>query len=177
MADAPVVLVAYDREWPRQFEAERGLLNGVLAPWLDGGIHHVGSTAVPGIVAKPIIDMVAGVHDLQDSRAAFDPLREQLYEYGLHRSSAHWFYKHPSRWDFQHTHHLHLTEPGSDLWRERLAFRDALRADPALMAEYEALKLGLAEQQREGRSAYTTAAKRPFVARALASVGIQLRPR
>ena len=71
------------------------------------------------------------------------------------------------------THGLHLTEPGSDLWRERLAFRDALRSDRALATEYEALKLWLAYEHREDGAAYT-AGKRAFVVRVLASAGLQL---
>jgi GrpB-like predicted nucleotidyltransferase (UPF0157 family) len=70
------------------------------------------------------------------------------------------------------THNLHLTEPGSDLWRERLAFRDLLRADPALAGEYEALKLRLAQEHRTDVAAYT-AGKRDFVAGVLATVGMQ----
>lgn len=171
------IIVPYDPEWPRRFEAERAVLELVLAPWLKGGIHHIGSTALPGIAAKPIIDMVAGVRDLDEARAAFDPLRELSYEPAFHRPGTHWFYKPPSPSLEKRTHHLHLTEPGSDLWRERLAFRDALRADPALVAEYQALKLQLVEDEREGRGAYTAVAKRPFVASVLASAGIQLRPR
>ena len=71
------------------------------------------------------------------------------------------------------THSLHLTRPGSDLWRERLAFRDALRVDPALVAEYEALKLGLAEAHPADVVAYTTG-KRAFVGRVLAGAGVPL---
>jgi GrpB-like predicted nucleotidyltransferase (UPF0157 family) len=56
-----IAVVPYDPEWPRRFEGERALLEQVLAPWLEDGIHHVGSTAIPGLAAKPIIDMVAGV--------------------------------------------------------------------------------------------------------------------
>jgi GrpB-like predicted nucleotidyltransferase (UPF0157 family) len=168
-----IAVVPYDPEWPRRFEAERVLLERVLAPWLEGGIHHVGSTAVPGLAAKPTIDIVAGVRDLEKARTAFDPLREHSYEYEPHRPGiAHHFAKPPaSRW-WERTHNLHLTEPGSDLWRERLAFRDALRADPELAAEYEALKLGLA-QDRRAPGAYT-GDKRDFVVRVLANVGIQL---
>jgi GrpB-like predicted nucleotidyltransferase (UPF0157 family) len=151
-------------EWPRRFEAERALLGRLLDPWLEGGIHHVGSTAVPGLAAKPIIDMMAGVRDLDEARAAFEPLRGLSYEYEPHRPGiAHHFAK-PA-------YGLHLTEPGSDLWLERLAFRDALRADPDLSAEYEALKLGLA-QKHVALAAYT-GDKRPFVARVLASAGLQ----
>lgn len=166
------VVVPYDPEWPRRFEAERALLERVLAPWLEGGIHHIGSTAIPGIAAKPSIDMMAGVRDLDEARAAFEPLREVSYHYAPHRPGiAHHFAK-PSVRPDAITHGLHLTEPGSDLWRERLAFRDALRSDPLLAAEYEALKLRLAAEHPEDGGAYTVA-KRPFVARVLASAGLQ----
>jgi GrpB-like predicted nucleotidyltransferase (UPF0157 family) len=172
--DAHIAVLPYDPEWPRRFEAERALLERVLAPWLEGGVHHVGSTAVPGLAAKPIVDMVAGVRDLEEARAAFDPLREHSYEHAFHRPRTHWFSKPTSAPWWERTHHLHLTEPASDLWRERLAFRDALRADPALAAEYEALKLRLAREHGADVEAYT-AGKRAFVARVLADAGIRLR--
>ena len=167
-----VVLVPYDPEWPRRFDEERQLLERVLAPWLEGGVHHVGSTAIPGIAAKPIIDMIAGVRDFEEARAAYEPLRAHGYRYAPHRPGiAHHFAK-PSLALAEFTHSLHLTEPGSDLWNERLAFRDALRADGALAREYEALKLRLAEEHRHDIGEYTTA-KREFVARVLAMYGLQ----
>jgi GrpB-like predicted nucleotidyltransferase (UPF0157 family) len=168
-----IAVVPYDLAWPRRFEAERALLEDVLRPWLRGGIHHVGSTAVRGLAAKPIIDMIAGVRDLEEAHAAFGPLAEHEYVYAPHRPTvAHHFSK-PSLDLSEVTHGLHLTEAGSDLWRERIAFRDALRADAALAAEYEALKLRLAEQHRNDVAAYTQA-KRAFVARVL---GPSLAPR
>jgi GrpB-like predicted nucleotidyltransferase (UPF0157 family) len=167
-----IVVVPYDPDWPRRFEAERALLEGILAPWLEGGIHHVGSTAIPGIAGKPIIDMMAGVRDFQEARAAFDPLGEESYLYDPHRPGiAHHFAK-PSRRLSEMTHGLHLTEWGTDLWLERLAFRDALRSNPDLGAEYEALKIRLADEHRDDGRAYTTG-KRAFVARVLASAGLQ----
>ncbi len=170
-----IVLVPYDSEWARRFQAERDLLERVLAPWLQDGIHHIGSTAIPGIAAKPIIDMIAGVRDLEEARAAFDPLREHDYLLAPHRTSeAHHFCK-PSLRLSELTHGLHLTEPGSDLWRERLAFRDALRGDPALVDAYEALKLRLAQKHADDVAAYTCD-KRAFVAGVLASVGISAAP-
>ena len=173
MADEqPVEAVPYDPEWPRRFEEERAALEQVLAPWLEGGIHHVGSTSIPGLAAKPVIDMIAGVRDLEKARAAFAPLGELDYEYAPHRARTHHFAKPAADPCGAHTHGLHLTEPGSDLWIERLAFRDALRADPGLAAEYEALKLGLAS----GAAAGYTVAKRPFVARVLAAAGIEIPP-
>jgi GrpB-like predicted nucleotidyltransferase (UPF0157 family) len=172
-ASGSVAVVPYDPEWPRRFEAERAVLERVLAPWLEDGIHHVGSTAIPGIAAKPVIDMIAGVRDFEEARAAFEPLREQSYIHTPHRPGiAHHFSK-PSARLPETLYGLHLTEPGSDLWRERLAFRDALRCDPALAVEYEALKQRLAEECRLDLSAYT-AGKRDFVIRVLADLGIRL---
>jgi len=170
--DELIAVVRYDPQWPRRFEAERALLGHVLAPWLEGGIHHIGSTAIPGIAAKPIIDMIAGVHDFEEARAAYEPLGEQSYIYAPHRPGiAHHFSK-PSLRLSEMRFSLHLTEPESDLWRERLAFREALRADSALAAEYEALKRRLAEENGDDTEAYTTG-KRDFVGRVLASAGLQ----
>jgi GrpB-like predicted nucleotidyltransferase (UPF0157 family) len=165
-----VVIVPYDPNWKHRFEAERILLERVLAPWLRGGVHHVGSTAIPGIAAKPIIDIVAGVNDFKAARAAFEPLRRASYSYSPHRPGiAHHFAKPSPRLA---EYGLHLTEPESDLWRERLAFRDALRGDATLAAEYEALKLRLAEEYSNDVAAYTRG-KRTFVARVLASAGLR----
>jgi GrpB-like predicted nucleotidyltransferase (UPF0157 family) len=172
VADDPILVVEYDPEWPRRFETERELLERLLVPWLEGGIHHVGSTAIPGIAAKPIIDMMVGVRDLEEARAAFEPLREHSYLYAPHRPGITHHFAKPSLRFSEMTHGLHLTEPGSDLWRERLVFRDALRADSALDAEYEALKLQLAKKHRDDVGTYTLR-KRAFVARVLASAGLQ----
>ncbi len=168
-----VELVMYDPDWPRLFEAERAQLERVLAPWLEGGIHHVGSTAVPGLAAKPVIDMIAGVCDLEVSRAAFQPLVELGYQYTPHRPRTHHFSKPDGAPWWALTHNLHLTEVGTDLWSERLAFRDALRDDPALAAEYQVLKLRLANEHTAGRREYTVS-KRPFVALVLAGRGIDI---
>jgi len=160
------IVVPYDPLWPRLFEVERGKLEAVLAPWLEEGVHHVGSTAVVGLAAKPTIDMIAGVRHLEDARAAFEPLRALGYHYREHRPEAHLFWR-PG-------YGIHLTEPGSDLWRERLAFRDALRANGELAAEYEEWKLRHAATIPEPRP--YTADKRPLVARVLADAGIDLKP-
>jgi GrpB-like predicted nucleotidyltransferase (UPF0157 family) len=170
-----ITLEPYDPAWSQAFEAERMLLERVLAPWLRGGVHHVGSTAVPDIRSKPIVDVIAGVSDLEIARGAFEPLGEHEYVYTPHRPDiAHHFSK-PSARLFEATHGLHLTEPGSALWRERLTFRDRLRADPVLAREYEALKVKLANDHPGDVDAYTKG-KRALVARVLAGAGIALRP-
>jgi GrpB-like predicted nucleotidyltransferase (UPF0157 family) len=137
----------------------------VLEPWLEGGIQHIGATSVPGLAAKPFIDMMAGVRNFEEARAAYEPLLAAGWAHTPHRPGiAHHFSKGECG--------LHLTEPGSDLWNERLAFRDALRADPELVADYAALKLRLAEEHPYDIEAYT-AGKRPFVGRVLTRAGLE----
>ncbi len=171
----PVAVVAHRPGWADEFAAERDRLVPHLAPWLTGGLHHVGSTAVAGLAAKPVIDMVAGVASLAGARAALPVLAELGYGHADHRPhEALWFFL-PStsaeRLDERRCH-LHLTAVGSDLWVERLAFRDALRADAGLAREYEELKLALA-READGIEGYT-AGKRAFVARVLAGAGVAL---
>jgi GrpB-like predicted nucleotidyltransferase (UPF0157 family) len=168
-----LALVPYDAEWPRSFQAERIALERALSPWLDGGIHHVGSTAIPGLAAKPIIDIVAGVRNLDEARAAYEVLSDCDYVHTPHRPGvAHHFSK-PSARLSATKYGLHLTEPESDLWRERLVFRDELRSDPELAREYEALKRRAAERHSTDVAAYT-AAKREFVGQVLDRAGIAL---
>lgn len=139
-----IVVTDHDPGWAAWFEAESSELARALAAWLTDGIHHVGSTAVPGLAAKPILDMIAGVRDLTEAASVIPVLRDLSYAHAPHRPRALWFYKPASAGPHQHTCHLHLTEPGSDLWRERLAFRDALRTDPDLARQYQELKQRLA---------------------------------
>lgn len=170
-----IAVVDYDPGWAARFEVERGALAHVLSPWLHGGIHHIGSTAVPGLAAKPILDIMAGVRDLRSAVAAVPVLQGLSYGHGDHRPDALWFYKPASPGLAERTCQLHLTEPGSSLWRERLPFRDALRADPELAREYQDLKLRLGSSAT-GLEDYT-AGKRAFVSAVLARSGIQLLPR
>ena len=131
-SDEAVRLTPYDPAWPAAFERERVALEASIGPWVVGGIHHVGSTAVPGLEAKPIVDILAGVEDLEDSRECFEPLAALEYLYAPYRSDEmHWFCKpRPER----RTHHLHLVPVGSRRYVEELAFRDLLRADPKVAA-------------------------------------------
>ena len=159
-----VEIATYDPTWPERFASERALLARVVAPWLDGGIEHVGSTAVPGLAAKPVVDIMVGVRDLEEARAAIPLLAAESYCYHPYRDYFHWFCKpSPEYREF----HLYLIEPTHPQWHARLAFRDRLRADPAAAAEYEALKRTLAVEHRDDREAYTDA-KVAFVERVVA---------
>jgi GrpB-like predicted nucleotidyltransferase (UPF0157 family) len=152
-ADERVRTVRADPDWARRFEDQRVLLEAAIGEWVVGGIHHVGSTAVPGLDAKPIIDILVGVSDLDVSRECFEPLAKLEYLYAPYRTSEmHWFCKpHPSR----RTHHAHLVPVGSERYRDELAFRDYLRAHPRSAAEYAVLKRGLAMRFAQDRNAYT----------------------
>ncbi len=163
-SEAPVHVVAYDQSWPALFEAERTILSEILRPWLTGPIEHVGSTAVPGLPAKPVIDLMAGVDTLEASRSALRPLEDFGYHYAPYRAELmHWLCK-PGL--YVRTHHLHLVPFRSPLWDERLRFRDCLRSTPAVADEYAALKYQLAEIHRFDREAYTQA-KGAFIAQVL----------
>jgi GrpB-like predicted nucleotidyltransferase (UPF0157 family) len=168
MTDAPIHVVPYDPSWSAAFEREKTFLEHVLSPWRRGPIEHVGSTAVVGLCAKPVIDIMAGVVSLAASLPAKDALREAGYQYAEYKTDVmHWFCK-PSF--ALRTHHLHLVPFESPLWKARLKFRDALRADPVLRSEYAALKIELAKRFEFDREAYTDA-KSPFIERFLASAG------
>ena len=141
-------------------------MDQAIGRWATGGIHHVGSTAVPGLEAKPIIDILVGVDSLEASRACFDPLAGIGYLYAPYRTDEmHWFCKpHPSR----RTHHLHLVPTGSRRFRDELAFRDRLRASSETAEAYAALKRDLAKRFADDREAYTDA-KAGFIRRIVGS--------
>jgi len=171
--EAPVEIVPYDPGWPRQFEEEEQALRRALAPWLVGPVEHIGSTAIPGLAAKPVIDIMAGVETLDASRPAIVALANLRYCYAPYRTdSEHWFCK-PS--PAFRTHHLHLIPFESPRWSETIAFRDYLRSHARIAAEYSDLKRRLAEAYRFDREAYTDA-KGPFIAR-MTALALQERSR
>lgn len=153
MPEAPVEIVAYDSAWPLRFQEEAAVLRHALAAWLVGPIEHIGSTAVPGLAAKNVIDIMAGVRTLDSSRPACAAASQLGYCYAPYQVELeHWFCK-PSP-TFR-THHLHLVPMGSPQWIRPIAFRDYLRTHPSIRDEYEALKRQLAAQHRFDREAYT----------------------
>jgi GrpB-like predicted nucleotidyltransferase (UPF0157 family) len=168
-ADEAILLTPYQPQWPERFERERSALSEAIGPWVVGGIHHVGSTAVPGLTAKPIIDILVGVADLESSRGTMERLADIEYLYAPYLDDRmHWFCKpHPAR----RTHHLHLVPVDSNRYLEELAFRDSLRADPGLAGEYSTLKQRLAQLFRNDRTAYTKA-KSDFIGAALVGRGL-----
>ena len=164
--EAPIEIVDYDPGWPAMFEAEQILLAEVLRPWLAGPIEHIGSTAMPGMPAKPVIDIMAPVRSIEASRPAILEVARLNYVYFPYRAEImHWFCKPSAAF---RTHHLHLVPLGSQRWGDCLAFRDAIRGNVDLANEYSALKRRLATEFKFDREAYTEG-KSPFVQRVLSA--------
>lgn len=173
----PIVIVDYDPQWPAMFEAEAERLSEALGP-LALRIDHVGSTSVPGLAAKPVIDMQISVKPLMisENEERDRPLEAQSDEprYGRWRTvleelgyryfhdpdfEDYPFFCRPPAWP--HVFHIHVCESGTRHERRHLAFRDALRGDPALAQGYAELKRRLAKEHsaatHESRNAYNNA--------------------
>jgi GrpB-like predicted nucleotidyltransferase (UPF0157 family) len=157
--DAPIEIVQYDPEWPTRFasECER------LLPLVTGAeIHHIGSTAVPGMPAKPVIDLMALVQELDAPILALLDQGGYRYPEAFNATLSH------RRWlcrptAVHRTHHLHLVDERAELARH-LRFRDLLRANATLRCEYARLKRDLAEHMGDDREAYSEA-KSAFIDR------------
>ncbi len=159
MQDEEVTIEPYDPQWPKKYEVEKRLLEKTLGSWIDGGVHHVGSTAVPNLAAKPIIDILIGVKNLEEAKACIPLLESIGYCYAPYRPHIHWFCKpSPAHREF----HLQLMESTHREWHARFVFRDFLRMHPETIVEYATLKTTLAEKFRNDREAYTEA-KNEFV--------------
>ncbi len=169
--DERVEIVEYDPAWPQRFAEEAAALRALLPERLVGRIEHFGSTAVPGMPAKPIIDMIVEVPDLEAVRREVAPLLvARGYEFFWRPTSPGdpdidyaWFIKRDAAG--RRTHHIHFLPPGSPYW-DRLGFRDLLIADPALARAYAAVKRQAATSRPEDRAAYARA-KGDFIREAL----------
>ena len=148
-----VIVVPYDEHWPLLFEQAAAELRTALGPAILA-VHHVGSTAIPGLSAKPILDVLVEVQDFDDARQLVPALRSLGYEFRPEEEipDRHYFRRPPG--GQLRTHHLSLAEPGSHYHRVTLAFRDALRRDAELAAAYARLKLELTERFPFDRPAY-----------------------
>lgn len=155
LSDESIWITPYDLKWPISFELERIALDEAIGRWAIGGIHHVGSTAVPGLGGRPIIDILVGTESLADSLACFGPLIELDYLYSASRpEQMHRFCKpHPGRC----THHLHLVPVRSVRYSEELALRDILRANSQIAIGYAGLKRDLGRHAAGNREYYAAA--------------------
>ena len=165
-----VAIVPYDTRWPALFRAEKQHLLACLPADLVGRIEHCGSTAVPGLAAKPIVDMLVEVADLEATRRRIAPILEaQGYDYFWRPTHGDdgppfyaWFIKRDPRTGAR-THHIHMVEAGFAGHWDWLRFRDHLAVHPEAAAAYAALKRRLAADFPHDRAAYTEG-KSAFIA-------------
>lgn len=164
-----VRVVSYDRRWPHLFEVASRELRIALGSSIVA-VLHVGSTSVPGLCAKPILDILVTVPDFEASLELVPRLEDLGYEYRPDEEipDRHYFRR---RRGTARTHHLSLAEASSRHHRVTLAFRDALRADPSLASDYAGLKLHLARRFPRDRQVYLEG-KSGFIARVLGESGL-----
>jgi GrpB-like predicted nucleotidyltransferase (UPF0157 family) len=162
-------IMPYRNEWPKQFRAERERLIA-LAPELLA-VEHIGSTAVPGLPAKPIIDIMAAIASMELADKIVNRLCANGYvtsaDFNRSLGDRRWLMRHAGG---HRTHHLHLVLRDSQHWLECIRFRDALRQDGELAARYADLKQRLASQFGNDRDGYGHA-KAAFIASAISGAG------
>ncbi len=166
----PVYIVAYDPSWPTLFAQERNRLLETARQWIEE-VEHVGSTAIPGLDAKPVIDLMVGLKSMADASSCVEPLTNLGYSYWAEGAQPHHnlFVRFVDPVLSALTHNFHLVEADGQYWEERLLFRDYLRNHPETAKEYAELKYMLSTRHRDDREAYT-AAKADFVSEVVCRV-------
>lgn len=164
-----VRLVDHEPSWAAAYEKEAAALRECLGR-VVACTHHIGSTAIPGIFAKPILDILVEVTDLDAVDAHNHTMAvagyEAMGEYGI--PGRRYFRKHNARGE--RSHHVHVFAAGTDQVRRHVAFRDLLRADPILAAEYSDLKRRLAREHPDDSRRYTDG-KTAFIYGAIMDLG------
>ena len=157
-----IIIKSYDPKWPQLFEAERDTLMEAIGHYVSE-IEHVGSTAVPGLAAKPVIDIMVGLRRLLDAQDCIMPIEAMGYEYVPEFENEfperRYFRKSTSG---KRTHQIHMVEIGSDFWKRHLRFRDHLREHRETRDQYATLKRELATEFENDREGYTNA-KGPYI--------------
>jgi len=154
--NAPVIIVSYDPQWPKFYESETKLIREVLGGRILA-IEHIGSTAVPNLGGKNIVDIMAGVSSIEEAKQSLAPLGSIGYTEVIPQvGNADWYYclekSKQTRW-----YHLHLVRFGSEHWKKHIVFRDFLRKNPKVAQEYYTLKKELAAKYGTDRLGYTEA--------------------
>ncbi|MCW4051786.1 MAG: GrpB family protein [Candidatus Bathyarchaeota archaeon] len=153
-----VKIVDYDLQWPIVYEEERHRILEATGD-IIAGIEHIGSTSVPNLGAKPIIDIMVAIDKLEDAEKCIKPLQKLRYEYQPEHEAempGRRFFRKGNPPKEQH-YHLHMVELTSEFWQRHLLFRDYLRTHPETAQEYHELKKRLADKYGADRESYTEA--------------------
>jgi GrpB-like predicted nucleotidyltransferase (UPF0157 family) len=164
-----VRLVPYQPAWAELFRQEAERLSAALGDRVVR-VEHVGSTAVPGLDAKPILDIVVAVRDMTDAAVFEEALKPLGYIHKAQNDRPGRLYFVKRLPDDRSTHHLNITELGTECWFTHVAFRDYLREHPEAREEYQKLKLNLVSRSSSDRAAYQEG-KEEFIQRVLAIAG------
>ena len=157
MSNDKVYLIPYDEKWPELAKREIAAIREALSE-INFEIEHIGSTAIPGLAAKPIIDLLIGVAHLSDAAQFIEPLEKLGYSYWRDNPKKDHFYfvkGLPLAGGKGRTHHVHLYQIDHHEIKQRLLFRDYLRAHPESLKTYSDLKSTLAREFSDDREAYT----------------------
>ncbi len=148
-----VKLVPYTSSWQTYFKKEAERLREAIGDRI-ADVRHIGSTAIPGICAKPIIDIMVGLNRLEDLEDLLEPLAALGYLYKGEQTIPGWhfFVKGDAE---RKTHHLHVVASQSNFWTTRLLFQEYLCQHPEVAEAYESLKQQLARQYPNDRASYT----------------------
>lgn len=158
-----VIIVDYNPQWPHMYEQEKSRIQDAIGEYLID-IQHVGSTAIPGLSAKPIIDIMPVIRNISLVEQCVKPLEalDYLYKGELGIPGRHYFSKPIDSSQTGRLYHLHMVEKGHDQWAMYQLFREYMLLHPESVREYDTLKRELAIQYGSDRAAYTEA-KAPFI--------------
>ena len=172
-AEDRVVVEPYNPNWPAAFQAEATAIRAILPPEVSARIEHFGSTAVPGLAAKPIIDILLINPDRAQWPLLINPLASLEYVYWADNPNRErlFFVKGMPPFGQGRSHHVHVRTP--DDAQAALLFRDYLRAHPEIANRYETLKRSLAAAHTTDREGYT-AAKGEFVRAVLSQIAAKV---
>jgi len=167
----PIEIAEYNPRWPLYYEEDKAEILRVIGDKVQA-IEHVGSTAVPGLGAKPIIDIMVAIGHLSEAQACIKPLRSIDYQYVPKYEEfipeRRYFHGGPP----ERHRHLHMVERTSDFWTRHLLFRDYLRAHPEVARQYQELKEELAAEHGSDMEGYTDA-KTSFIESAVAKARME----
>jgi GrpB-like predicted nucleotidyltransferase (UPF0157 family) len=166
-----VIIVDYNPQWPLIFEKEKASILAIAGEHIED-IQHVGSTAVPGLAAKPIVDIMIAVYNLSLVEKCVELIASLNYgylgEFGI--PERHFFRKPPSDDWQERAHNIHMVLKGSNQWENQTRFRDYLRTHPETRQAYQDLKRALAKRFVNDRNGYTDA-KQDFIFATLRKAG------
>ena len=151
-----IEIVNYNPNWVNMFESEAESIRASVEKDLIAEIQHIGSTAVPGLAAKPVIDIMVGLHNLSQGKNIIKPLEKLGYVFWADNPNPEkmFFVKGMPPYGEKRTHHIHVVEIDGEFWQRKL-FRDYLIMYPEEALIYEKIKRDLAVKFRNDREAYT----------------------